>query len=305
MMAYSMAWQSWGLNNQLDPVATDLSVHLPSYGCAVDVIRSTGMKRHTHPSWEMTWVHSGAVVLSIDDWCEILTPGDLVLFDGSAMHGFCPVGSSYTRTAVHFAYQLAPTIETHLSPRVPLTMSVTGENACHIVGDVVQLREALAHAKPDTPVTVDMAKLLLQLRKAPNSPPRALLPTLVGDVLDFMIQHPELSVSLSDLSDRFHVSRGHLCRLFKENLGYSPQNIWLRVRIQHSCNLLLNQASIASASKATGFATRRGFERAFRRVTGCSPGDYRESVGLLSPGGKPHDVTSGRRRTQGADPSSR
>jgi AraC-like DNA-binding protein len=280
-MTYSRAWPAWGLV-ELDTTPTDLSVCLPSYGCAVDVIRSRGMQRHRHPAWEMAWVHSGAVVVSIGDSYEVLTPGDLVVFDGTVIHGFCPIGASYTRTSVHFVPQLVPTPESSLSPRTPLAMSVTNGTAREVIESLLQLRAAFETGAAGTSLTEGIAKLLLELGRVATSPPRALLPPLVAEVLEFMIRHPERSVSLGDLSNQFHVSRGHLCRLFQEGLGHSPQSIWLRVKIQHGCHLLLNQVSISSASAATGFATRRGFERAFRRVTGLSPGEYKEARGHLS-----------------------
>lgn len=85
----------------------------------------------------------------------------------------------------------------------------------------------------------------------------------------------EGSESVDDLARRFYISPSRLYALFRTNLRYSPYRLWLTLKIEQACSkMVLVEPSVNSLGDYLGFGTRRGFERAFRRVTGQSPVSY-------------------------------
>ncbi len=76
------------------------------------------------------------------------------------------------------------------------------------------------------------------------------------------------------------ISRTHLDRLFKEQLGKTPRK-YLEDRVIHRVvkDLVTTRKTIATICYDHGFVSASHFCRWFRRVTGRSPREYREGVG--------------------------
>lgn len=75
------------------------------------------------------------------------------------------------------------------------------------------------------------------------------------------------------------LSYSHWRTLFAEETGSSPHHFLLTRRVERAAAALLAGASIKEAGFAAGFTHVETFHRAFRRVTGLSPGEYRRQVG--------------------------
>lgn len=67
-----------------------------------------------------------------------------------------------------------------------------------------------------------------------------------------------------------------LFRLFKRQLGLSPQQYIEQQRIEHAKRLLtLNRLSIKEVAAQVGFANQLYFSRRFQKATGLSPSQFR------------------------------
>jgi transcriptional regulator GlxA family with amidase domain len=85
-------------------------------------------------------------------------------------------------------------------------------------------------------------------------------------------------VTLEDLARRISVSARTVDRhLKKENLRF--RDLAQQVRIQRACDLLgAPGATVAQVALSLGFSDAANFSRAFRRVSGVSPGQYQQRV---------------------------
>lgn len=77
---------------------------------------------------------------------------------------------------------------------------------------------------------------------------------------------------------------GYTCRhfrsLFTEKVGISPSEYLLEKRLENSRNLLLTTSqSIVEISQSCGFSSASQFAMLFKRYTGMTPSEYRNSVG--------------------------
>lgn len=87
------------------------------------------------------------------------------------------------------------------------------------------------------------------------------------------------SVTLDDIAASADLSRSHMSALFKKTVGMPPYEYLLLKRIEHAVSLLrLSDDSVMNIAVRCGFANLANFNRAFRRVTGMSPSEYRRSL---------------------------
>ena len=82
-------------------------------------------------------------------------------------------------------------------------------------------------------------------------------------------------ITLGSLADEVGMSKFHLLRLFREEVGATPHAYQLHLRIARAREMLDAGASAAEVALACGFADQAHFTRAFKRIVGYTPGAFR------------------------------
>ena len=86
---------------------------------------------------------------------------------------------------------------------------------------------------------------------------------------------PDLTVGA--LSDRFHMTAANLSLLFKRKLGVSPlEYIQIKRVSEAKCLLEATQMKVSDIAKSVGYYDSRPLIRAFRRIEGVNPAEYRD-----------------------------
>lgn len=99
----------------------------------------------------------------------------------------------------------------------------------------------------------------------------------IADVMAHIADHPEADLSISALAARVSMSERSFQRLFTNEVGISPGRYVERTRIDAARALLEHsQDGLAAVAAACGFGTVETFLRAFRRVVGVNPTEYRQ-----------------------------
>ena len=105
--------------------------------------------------------------------------------------------------------------------------------------------------------------------------PHGALATLALNVLEKRYREPGLS--LDDVADELQVSPGHLSRVLKLSTGTPFVDALARVRVRKAAILLGDPAvRVYEVAERVGYASQHYFSRAFRRVLGVAPSDYRK-----------------------------
>ncbi|MBD3897980.1 GlxA family transcriptional regulator [Halomonas sp. ML-15] len=100
-------------------------------------------------------------------------------------------------------------------------------------------------------------------------------PRLVGAVA-LMEQHLEAPLSLAEVARRSGVSPRQLQRLFEQQLGATPRQWYLQLRLARARRLLSEtDLDVLSVGLACGFTSGSSFARAFRTCYGVSPREVR------------------------------
>jgi two-component system response regulator YesN len=105
--------------------------------------------------------------------------------------------------------------------------------------------------------------------------PHGALATLALNVLEKRYREPNLL--LDDVAGELQVSPGHLSRVLKLSTGTSFVDALARVRVRKAAILLGDPAvRVYEVAERVGYASQHYFSRAFRRVLGVAPSDYRK-----------------------------
>jgi AraC family transcriptional regulator len=101
--------------------------------------------------------------------------------------------------------------------------------------------------------------------------------TRLRRVIDFVEAHGDDDISVGELASVACLSPFHFSRAFKEATGLTPHRFISQRRLERARRLLeSSELSIADVALMTHFSSQASFTRAFSRVIGLSPGDYRK-----------------------------
>ena len=111
-------------------------------------------------------------------------------------------------------------------------------------------------------------------------PPRAKVNALpkwrLRRVEQYIADHFDRCLSLSELANVAGLSRMHFAAQFRTATGYRPREYLLNHRIEHAKTLLATTGRpLAEIALAVGFSTQAHFSTVFKRISGESPARWR------------------------------
>ncbi|MYT29996.1 MULTISPECIES: DJ-1/PfpI family protein [unclassified Streptomyces] len=96
------------------------------------------------------------------------------------------------------------------------------------------------------------------------------------DVQQWITEHPAADLSVEALAGRARLSPRHFARAFRDETGMTPGRYVDRVRLEAARRRLEDTADgIEQISRHCGYGTPEAMRRAFLRVLGASPAEYR------------------------------
>jgi len=102
----------------------------------------------------------------------------------------------------------------------------------------------------------------------------------IGPALARIHKQPERIWTVQQLAAGVGLSRSRFSVLFSQLVGESPQSYVTRSRMQQASRLLKQRGnSLIDVALATGYESDSSFSKAFRRLYGKTPGQYRRASG--------------------------
>lgn len=93
--------------------------------------------------------------------------------------------------------------------------------------------------------------------------------------------YADSSLSVSMLADYFDLNMTYLSRAYKEQTGGNLLNYIMTCRVEKAKVLLLKtEEPVTVIAEKTGFTNAASFNRAFKKITGITPGKFREINGI-------------------------
>ncbi len=102
---------------------------------------------------------------------------------------------------------------------------------------------------------------------------------VVFKTMEYIRQNYDRKLSLDDIAQHVYLSRSYLSSLFREETGQTLFSYINRVRVEKSKLFLMDSSvSLAEAAAQCGFEDQSYFTKVFRKITGMSPKQYRNSL---------------------------
>jgi AraC-like DNA-binding protein len=85
-------------------------------------------------------------------------------------------------------------------------------------------------------------------------------------------------ISLDDIAKNLYITKEHLSRLFKKEMGVTISEYIIKTKIEQAKNLLKHtDYNILDIAVLLNFANSSHFSNSFKKITGLSPSDYRKN----------------------------
>lgn len=98
-------------------------------------------------------------------------------------------------------------------------------------------------------------------------------------IMQYIMQNLHGELSLTDLAKEMFVSISTLSRVFKKRTGLYFADYVNQLRVKEATALLVDsEESLTQIGLITGFSGSSSFSRAFKKVTGETPGEYRDRI---------------------------
>lgn len=109
----------------------------------------------------------------------------------------------------------------------------------------------------------------------PNNP---LIDRLIFEVASYLFCNYQSKITLTELCERFFLSKVSLCNRFKKQMNCSIMDYLLQLRISMAKQQLAStQKSMEEISESCGFSSANYFGLVFKKNTGLSPLQYRKA----------------------------
>jgi AraC-like DNA-binding protein len=101
---------------------------------------------------------------------------------------------------------------------------------------------------------------------------------IVQEAIRYIRDHFSENISRNELAARLHCSAAHFSRVFTRTTGYAYRDFLLQCRIEKAKELLCHShLQVAEVANAVGYEDPFQFSKVFRKRSGVSPRQFRDS----------------------------
>ncbi|MFH0925759.1 MAG: AraC family transcriptional regulator [bacterium] len=119
------------------------------------------------------------------------------------------------------------------------------------------------------------SRLVLNYAEFPPSVPEInTRQEIIREICKYIEKNYPRDLSLSKIARKAGLSPFHFQRLFLKEIGISPHDYLVQLRIKKARELLLNGLDIIGVALDTGFADQSHFTRCFKKIMGVTPGRF-------------------------------
>jgi AraC-like DNA-binding protein len=106
--------------------------------------------------------------------------------------------------------------------------------------------------------------------------PNKLRDFYIKEAISYLENHFQEDITVEDIADNIGLNRSYFGKIFKEEVGKSPQSFIINYRMIKATELLqLTKMSINDISIAVGYPNQMNFSRAFKSIYGIPPAKWR------------------------------
>ena len=229
---------------------------------------------HYHNSYELYYLEAGSREYFVEDKFFSVSAGDFILIAPKKLHR---TGGAYSlRTIVGFTHSFLTETYTPnaLKDLLKCFDKVFISPPQSMQEELKELLKSLANDTKQTDFAIDLGTLL---RKLSVCTPDAGYDERISNIIKYISKHFSEIHSIEQVAEQMHISKHHLCRIFKEAMGITMIDYLNHIRVKNACNFLeSSDKDILEISQLCGFNSSSYFGTVFKRITGYSPFRYRK-----------------------------
>jgi len=249
---------------------------------------SPALYLHFHPEYELLYLSEGTLEISIgSDTCTLAT-GEALFIPPNLLHHGTALSDKGTFYAVVFSEDILSLTQGQFSFYLTEEPDNT-KYICKLNPELPWQKEALEYLSKIflCPTEMKASDIFIQshiliiweylyhhhisshLEKSkPNTP--------VKGVLDYIHNNYSDELALEDFTHIAHMSKEHLCRIFRKSTGQTPISYLKQYRILKSCYYLKEtDKKISDICTLVGFNNISYFNREFLKILQTTPSQYR------------------------------
>ncbi len=133
--------------------------------------------------------------------------------------------------------------------------------ACYLLHQIIHELLIVTHE-------IDEARLLTPVQQ-----------TIVNTALKYIDEHYKDDLSVDSICQKVNFSKFYFCKIFKQCFQKSFIMYLSEFRVEKAKELLEDtMVNIKDVSSSVGYRDSNYFAKVFKRMTGCTPSDYRFKV---------------------------
>ena len=123
---------------------------------------------------------------------------------------------------------------------------------------------------------MDNLKISLFERRVAEEEPKEQEERTITGITRYLQEHLAEEVSLSVLSETFHLNPQYISQLFKNEIGVGFLAYLTNIRMEKAKKLLLSTSlPVAEVAERSGYGDYRVFTKVFKKAEGITPSQYR------------------------------
>lgn len=267
------------------------------------VLTSPYMPDHCHDFEELVCILDGRGEQRINGYTYEVKKGDVFVIQGQDRHGFANldhvdiVNIGYRRAYLEAMEDMLLTIPGfspmfYVAPRHRNLLAFESQinlpplELSHLTLLLDQFQQEFVHTRSYSEAVLQacfyqmVVFLAAQYSQEPADAPRGRF-LAMAPVLRYIEEQYVDPITLSELADLSGMGTNQFLRVFNELFRTSPIDYVIHVRVQKACDLLAAEdRRITDIAYDVGFRDSNYFSRIFKKVMGCTPGEYRKKVRL-------------------------
>ena len=224
----------------------------------------------------------GSGYLKYRDKNYVLTKGSIMFIDCMDYHEYYPLEDKWEVTFIHFGGATSQEYFSHIYNNHSAAILKNQEDSNSRIPQLIdEIINQMTYITLQSEVRVSLlihqilTEILLNamaeqgLSQKHNSS--------FQKVLEYIEVHSQSKIYIEDLASIMYMSVFHFSRIFKKTTGMSPHEYLIHHRINNAKSLLLyTSKSVQEIGLDVGFSTADCFIKAFKRVVGKTPKNYRK-----------------------------
>ncbi len=249
--------------------------------CVGEFIYEPGymLERDAYDSFLLMYIQKGELTLEYDEKKELVTEGNFVLLDCYRPHKYYS-DTGWESLWLHFDGPVArehyDLITSHLGQVFSLSSSYMILDKMAALYKTFLNGEIIKEAFLSKIITDILTALLLYTASVPATVNHA---DVIEEIVSYIHEHYTEDIPIQHLADRAMLSQYHFIRVFKKETSFTPHEYIRNIRISTAKYMLkTTHMSVKDICFSTGFSNVSVFCTAFKKKTGLTPAQYRNSV---------------------------